>query len=344
MKSPLQFLAVAVLLFSARQSRAVLINPNDYLVSVNLSGANVIREYTSAGVLIQSIPFQYPGGSYPATENIRDIVVDNNGMVDAYNGTFNPFLTRYNSGANTFTSRTLDGLSTINNTTYGGIATIGHFVFMTDMATFGSPTQPLNGIVRFDLNSTAAMVRFAAGIDFIDLNIGLDGKLYGLYPGGSPGGTNVNVYDPLSLTLERTITFPTSITFGGDSLRGLAVDQNGLLYVVGLNGTVYKFGPNGALLTSRATGLSRLSDIDINAAGTLLVAQLDGNVLVGNTGLSPFTSFLAVPTSSFPSSIFVSFARPTTTIIPEPSAVWIGAFLALAVLGGEARRVVRRSY
>src|SRR4051812_37476103 len=93
--------AVVVLVFAIsplQKGTAAELNPNDILVSIgnSLAGSFVqldsVREFTPAGSLVQTIPFNYNGGSYPSTDYLRDIVVDPNGQIQAYNGTFSPFL------------------------------------------------------------------------------------------------------------------------------------------------------------------------------------------------------------------------------------------------------------
>ena len=57
------------------------IDPNNILVSVPFGFAavgpplNVLKEFTPGGTLVQTIPFNYNGATYPGTENLRDIVV-----------------------------------------------------------------------------------------------------------------------------------------------------------------------------------------------------------------------------------------------------------------------------
>ena len=311
---------------------AIDINPNDILVSIgnSVGGAGVqynsVREFTLNGTLVQTIPFNYNGGTYPNTEYLRDIAVSSDGSIQAYNGTFAPFMTTYSPTSNTFTHRTFDGWNTVNNVTYGGIATYGNFVYATDMQ---AGSGQANGIVRFDLSTNTA-TRFADGFDFIDLNIGLDGKLYGFRD------RFVYVYDPITLGLLRTIALPESI-YQSDPLRSIAVDQNGRLFVSGLGGTVYRFDPNGNLQVSAPTGFGSLTDIDIDELGRLILGQEDGRVIMSDSNLSGFTSFLAINDPNvFAWTTFVSFAKP----IPEPSSLWM--FVVGLGISIVAKRRVRR--
>ena len=293
---------------------AAPIDPNNILVSVRHS----VREFTPAGVLVQIIPLNYGGRYYPGNpprEEPRDIVVDQFGWIDCFNGYSNPFLTRYSPVSNTFVHKTFPGWSTINGGT-GGLAAYQNFVFATDKNT--SPGVA-NGIVRFDVfNNSAA--RFATGTDFNDLNIGLNGKLYAL----ASTQADIYVYEPTTMQLLNHIVKPSTV----DWLNGIAADQTGQLFVAGRNGTVYRLDSNGVLQTSRATGFTLLSDIDIDETGRIIVSQSNGNVLIGHTSLlSDFSSFLASDNSS---EMFVSFARPvpwpvepvptpTPTPIPTPT-------------------------
>src|SRR5262249_50594559 len=141
--------------------------------------------------------------------------------------------------------RTFPGLSSANGISYGGVATFGHYAFLSDMRTFGSPEDIAQGIVRFDLNDDTA-IRFAQDIGPIDVNIGLDGLLYALYPGGSPDGPNLAVYDPESMTYLRTI----SLSNLSDANLAIAVDRDGSLFVGTLYGDLYHVATNGSIVGS----------------------------------------------------------------------------------------------
>jgi hypothetical protein len=236
---------------------------------------------------------------------LRDIIVDRDGFLDAYNGTFSPFLTRYSSSSGTFSNSYAHGWSTINNITYGGIAAYQNFVFVTDMNTAaGGDTS---GIIRFDTSSHAT-ARFAPGTGFVGLNMGLDGKLYAI-PSGS-GPAPIRVYDPVTMALLRQIPIPSEFTFG---MRRVAVDQQGRLFVFG-NQTVYRLKSGGTVEASKSVGFPgvAVTDIEIDEAGRLLLGQEDGRVVLGDTEFAnDFTSFLAINDPQVLEwTIFVSFARP----------------------------------
>ena len=152
------------------------LTPGNILVSYNSN----IAEYTRTGELVQSIVVPYPGVDY--YHNTRDVVIDQAGNIDVFNSNFNPYLSTYNTSQGTWSHRTYAGWSLANSMAYGGLATMGQYVYVPDMSTAGGESK---GIVRFDLAAGTA-TRTATDIEPIDLNIGLDGLLYALYPGGVP--------------------------------------------------------------------------------------------------------------------------------------------------------------
>ena len=305
------------------------IDPNNILVSIGQGinpgssnfPINIVREFTPAGTLLQSIPFNYNGRDYADPDFLRDIVVDQAGSIESYNGTFSVFLTSYSPLSGTLAHKPFSGWSTFADYTSGGIATHQNFVYATDVSTPFQGEQ--NGIVRFDL-STNSVVRFASGMNFIDLNIGLDGNLYCL----ASNGTDIRVYNPLTMAFLRQLSLPASIT-SGDTIRSLAVDFSGRLFVCG-SGTVYRLSSSGVLEASKATGFSGLSDIDIDDTGRLIVGQAEGRVILGESTLvNDYNSFLAISDPNISNwTIFVSFARPvpssssspTPTPTPAPTA------------------------
>src|SRR5204862_8057666 len=97
----------------------------------------------------------------------------------------------------------------------------GRYVFAPDMSSFGDP----QGIVRFDL-VTGTATRFADTSDYIDLNVGNNGKLYALRGNNGP----IDVFDPASMTLENTIT-PAA----GNVIRGVTANAAGQVFIVDLD-------------------------------------------------------------------------------------------------------------
>src|SRR4029077_14564762 len=97
-------------------------------------------------------------------ENLRDIVVDEYGNIDAFNGTFVPFLTRYSPISNSFSHRPFPTWKTPNTTSYGAIAAYQNFIFVNDLPIYAEPSA---GIIRVD-SLTNDWIRFANGQQYID--------------------------------------------------------------------------------------------------------------------------------------------------------------------------------
>jgi hypothetical protein len=317
---------------------------HDILVSLG-GGANyssVVREFTAAGKILRTIPFNYDGGNYSGPEYLRDIVVDQNGAIDAYNGTFNPILTRYLGASDTFTHTHLAGWTNDNNVTYGGIASYRDFIYVTAMGAS-------KGIIRFD-TSTNASARVGDSIDFMDVNIGLDGKLYGLYSkfGAFNNATHINVYDPVTLALLNIVPIPSDVIVYDDP-RSVAVDQLGRIFLSGWHGSIRRLDSSGTVQASGATGLSMLIDMDIDETGRLILGQVDGRVIVGDVSLENFSSFPATDAGTSYLGIFVAFAPlpsprllniSTRMVVGTGDKVGIGGFI---VTGVTPKKVVLRA-
>lgn len=276
--------------------------------NVLVSGDRTITEYTKTGTVIQSITVPYPSGR-PPTESVRDIIVTDERNVSIFNGTFDPFLTQWAPSSNTFSQGTFSGWSTANNVTYGGIASFDHYIFATDMRTFGDGgADEAQGILRFNL-ATNVVERFATSLDFTDLTIGLDGLLYGL--GG--GGIGVSVYNPNTLAFQRSFVLE-------NGNRGIAVNADGIVLGASWDGNAYKFNPNGTLLSTLSIG-TNLSDIDINSFGEVVIGGSSGDIIFTNENFSTHNSF-SVP--AFSPSAFVAFTPSLPNgpnPVPEPSTL-----------------------
>jgi hypothetical protein len=231
--------------------------------------------------MLRNIRFNYNGGAYPYTESLRAITVDQNGVVNTFNGTFAPLLTRFSWECSTFSHAPFSGWSTASSPTLGGIAAYQNFIYVTDMATYNSTAAQANGIIRFDItNNTVA--RFASGTDFWHMNIGLDGKLYAM-----PSSGGLNVYDPVTMQLLKNLTLPVAS-------GKFAIDQNGTIFMTSWYGTVYRLDNTGQLQASVATGFPHLTDIKIDETGHLVMVSDEGYVITGDTSLSNFSWFPAI--------------------------------------------------
>src|SRR5262245_21611511 len=264
---------------------------------------NQFRKYTSTGGLVRTVAVPMPTGS-SSWDEARDITVDSAGKVSIYNGTFTPSLATYNSSISTWSQTSYTGWSTVSNVSYGGLASFGNYIFATDMATGGGMPH---GVVRFDTTNGTA-TRFG-NVDFTDLNIGLDGKLYAL------NGSTIYVYDPNSMSQLRTLTLTSA------DYRGIAVAANGDIYTAAWNSIVSRFDANGVLISSvnlktvagAPASFNNPDDIDIAADGTIAVGTWSGHVAQMNSNLGSVTFF---DTGTF-NTTFVCFATPQVS--PQPS-------------------------
>ena len=274
-------------------------NPNDVWVSTN----NSIAEYNQSGTLLtSSISVPYDGGARPVTELSRDLIIDPNGAIHIYNGTFDPYLSIYYPITSTWTHETYSGWSTVNNVSYGGIARYQKYIFLTDMTTFGDGgADEAKGIVRYDTGNDT-FLRFADTIEFIDLNRGLDGLLYAL----RSDETSVDVYDPLTNNLVRTLNLGTGV-------RGIAVNEEGDIFGASWDGNIYHFDANGVQLNSVSSGTNDLTDIDITCEGQIAVGARFGEVIFSDESLTTVTFF---DTGSSPT--FVAFSDPRTSCVYLP--------------------------
>jgi hypothetical protein len=323
--------ALSFRVFEGNPAQAVTLTPGNLLVSTDES----VYEYSPSGELVQSISVPYPGDDL-TDAGVRDITVDRNGNIRAYNGTFDPFLSTFDVSSETWSHVTYSGWSTVNNISYGGIASFQDKVFVTDMETFGDGgVDTAQGIVVFD--ETGVSSRFAEDIAPIDLNLGLDGLLYALYPGGSPGGRSLNVYNPATLEKIREIDLVASLGWGVDR-RSIAVNATGDLFVATWNGEIFHLNSEGVLLDTLElecvglfSGSCSLYDVDISTNGIIALGSRFGDVLVTDESFSNVQSFLVGGSDTFVSIVPKTEPTPPPETVPEPSSVL--GFLGLSTLG-----------
>jgi hypothetical protein len=268
---------VLVLLFIVVSQPA---NADPFTVgNILVSSRDILFEYTPFGAQVQSIAVPYPPPQ-ESTENVRDIIVDQHGDVQVYNGTFDPYLSTYNPSSDTWLHHTHVGWSTVNNVSYGGIGTYQNFAYVTDMRTFGDDGQDeAKGIVRFNIDTFFSQ-RFAEAFEFIDLTIGMDGLLYGLLDDED----TINVYDPLSMVLLGTISLETDV-------RGIAVNEVGEIFGASWDGNIYHFDNDGVIQNSIDSGSHDLVDIDISLDGQLVIGSRFGYVFLTDESLGSVSSF-----------------------------------------------------
>jgi hypothetical protein len=266
---------------------------------------HLFQEYTPTGSLVRAVNVPPPPGT--TFDYARGIVEDPSGTVYVYNGTFTPYLAAYNPTTNSWNQTTYPGWSTVSNVSYGGLAEFGNFIYATDMATAGA--MP-NGVVRFNLADGSA-TRFG-NVDFQELNVGLDGKLYAL----AATGSTIFVYDPISTALIRKVMLPSA------DYRGVAVNAQGDIFTVAWNNVISHFNANGILQSSITLNSSSGAPFMYNFSDDIQIAP-DGTLAIGS-----FSGYVAQMTSNFTNisyintgtnnQVFVTFA-PQQSAPPPPS-------------------------
>ncbi len=257
------------------QFPGVSLTPGNILA---VSGAGV-REYTPLGVEVQRIGVPYPEDA-GLTEFLRDIVVDPEGNIEGFNGTFRPFLSTVAPDSGTRAQPQCSGWSTVNHPTYGGIATWQNYVYVSDMRTLNTPEAAAAGVVRFDTRDFSCQ-RSADSSELVDVAVGLDGLVYGL-----TRLQLIKVYDPETLALIRNVPLRT-----GDH-RAIAVNRAGDIFSATGNGTIYRLDGNDARSTLDSLSVAgTLGDIDLSSTGGLVLASVEGMVTVTDEALEAATAF-----------------------------------------------------
>lgn len=315
----------------ATSANALDITPGNFLFSREDS----VTEYTPNGSIVQSFSVPYPGNN--RSESARDLVVDSQGKINIYNGTFDPVLSKLAPETGTINNTTFSGWSTVNNGSYGGITSFNDKIFVTDMETSGDGNT--QGIVVFEGENAS---RFATDIEPIDINRGLNGLLYALSPGGSPSGRMVSVYDPTTLAKIRDINLTANTSTGfNQSRRSIAVNSSGELFVATFSGTIFHLDEAGNLLNSNnfssTCSQSDFScsflDLDINPQGTLLLTSRFGAVATTDESLSSL-NLLIGEDSSFDGR-FATFVPTQNAAIGVPFefSPTMGLILSLGLFG-----------
>ncbi len=260
-----------------------------------------IYEYTQSGQVVQTFSIPAPVPDWRSTEYARDIVVLNRSYILVYNGTFDPYLSILDINTNTWTHRKDPGLWTINNSSYGGIAANEDYAFLSDM---GPDYNNPEGVVRFDLDSMAS-VEIEVGEGVIDVNLGLDGKLYALFPGGSPGGRYVKVYNPEKLTHIGDVSLAD--IFGHTAHRAIAVNEIGEMFIADWDGDIQKIDQAGNVTAQTSIcGLGyscSLYDVDVAEDGTVISSSRSGDVFIMDSDLQNIRYFRAASSGGFVSFV-----------------------------------------
>ena len=285
-----------------------VIGPGNILIcSSDWNGSSydsTLYEYTADGVFVDSSPIPFEVSSSPWSNNVRDLVVDQDGDLHIYHDgepidpTLSVLVTR-SALDGEWEYHTHEGWHTGSNLSYGGIAAFGDYVFVTDNGSLGGSQI---GLIRFDTRDWSS-VRFSVGESYHDLTLGRDGLLYAL----KPYHYGLDVFDPEELTLSRSVTLSGSI-FSADK-RGVAVDAAGDLYFITWNEEVIHCDPEGQVLQElQLSGPNNTMDIDIDPFGNLVIGSRFGDVTVLDTSLTSASVFTmgSIQTGQ---SFFVAFTQ-----------------------------------
>lgn len=285
------FLMVMALCLMSSQVHAAAVTGGNLLVQSN----NSIGEYRTDGTGVQSFTIVYPTGTYPLTEYARDIAYNvADGKIYVYNGTIEPYLSVLTPPAS-WTHLTYSGFSNCNTTSDGGIDVYGTKVFVTDQTVDSETTE--QGVVAFDISGGITQ-RFATDIGPIDLNMGLDGYLYVLYPGGSPCGKTIDIYNPS--TFGYIASFDLTTIFGWNSNASIAVDYNGDIFVADWSGNLHHISRATLTVTDTITPICmrrgspvncEIYDIDISEDGLIAIGTMFGEVFITDTSFSSISTF-----------------------------------------------------
>lgn len=249
----------------------------------------VITEFTMAGEVVQSFTVPDPIEGWRGTEYARDIAVIGTDTILVYNGTFEPYVSMLDLNTNSWSHFTDPNMWTVNNGSYGGIAADENFVYVTSM---GPDYYNADGAVRFDL-TTLSSFELNAGVGAIDLNLGLDGLLYILYPGGSPGGRFINVYDPDTMALIDEISL--AAIFGHTAHRAIAINSASEIFIADWDGDIQKIDPLGNVVDEtnvcNVSSTCNLYDIDINSSGDIIVTSRFADIILLDSDLEVVSTF-----------------------------------------------------
>jgi len=280
-----------------------VIGPGNILIcSSDWNGGSydsTLYEYTADGVFVDSSPIPFEVGSSPWDDNVRDLVVDQDGDLHIYHDSGTAVLATRSALNGEWEYHTHGGWSTGSNLSYGGIAAFGDYVFVTDNGSSGGSQI---GLIRFDTRDWSS-VRFSVGESYHDLNMGRDGLLYALKP--SLGG--LDVFEPEELTLIRNVTLSGNAAFADK--RGVVVDAAGDIYFVTWSEEVIHCNSEGEVLQEFQLSVpSSTMDLDIDPFGNLVIGSRFGDVTVLDTSLTSASVFTmgSIQTGQ---SFFVAFTQ-----------------------------------
>ena len=278
-----------------------------------------ILEYSRTGTLVQTLTVpSIPGQTIDDT--LFGTVVDNSGNLHVVNGLSTCGISNYNATTGIWSTVNIPGMVVTGYMSGGGLALSGNSLF------FSKNSGVANSLVKYDI-PTGTYTSFGVSDEQpLDISIGPGGFIYALEGVGSPSGRSINVYDPSSLALSRTISL-NSIAFGnnGGLVRTLLVRPDGKIWANQLYNPMFLVDNNGVLQNSYYPAHSnQMVDFDQAADGTIAMSGIDGHVYLYDQNLNSLSDFDA--TNYYYSESHVSFVP---SAVPEPSVV---AVISLGVL------------
>ncbi len=269
--------------YEGRIGSAPIPGNDDIFVSTGFSNTpSAIDEYTSAGQYVRTIAVPNKDGSYTSygMEYLHGIAVNDAGQIVGFNGTRSPELITFLSNTRTFTARTDPDWASEDN---GSVGVYQGYSFV--LSKYSGDGLPTASIIRFNPDGTSQ--HFGAvpyySETYPGLSVGLDGKLYVLR---SSAGFFVDVYDPVSLQLLRTVTLQMPPAQGvlSTNFISLAVDASGSIYAVDPYGYVCHFDAGGTLLQSATLPQNgSAADIKIDPTGGRILISVNGIGIAGDT-------------------------------------------------------------
>ncbi|MBK1883438.1 PEP-CTERM sorting domain-containing protein [Luteolibacter pohnpeiensis] len=286
-----------------------LIEPTQAALNILVTEGNRLLEYSPDGDLVMDY------GVVPHPDTTRydatDVVATPDGKIHVLNSA---------PGDNDYLS-TLQPSSRIWSHTPDPAGGFGN-VSDADLSILGNVA--VTNRVMFDLNRFTATQFSVPGFGGVgEVSFGLDGLLYALDSGSPRGG--LRVLDPTDFSLLREFELLDSAGFRLDA-RGIAVREDGQIYIADWNGRIYEYDPTGNLVKSVYTGTGNLLDIDLSAEGTLIAGSRFGDVVVTDTTLATISTF-----SVGSGLVYVGFQ------IPEPTSLSLTLLVGIGLLRRKRR-------
>ena len=264
--------------FIARLNRLQPFTSGNFIVSCD----QTLYEYTPDGRQVQAVIVPYPDTSLPIAHYMGDIVLDQSGEVEIYNGDTKPYLTSFDFIQSSWRNHTYSDWNTWGYHMQSGIASFDKYIYVTDKGLGEAPGT--GGILRINLNDFSSQ-RFATSLEFFDVTLGLDGLLYAL-----SNDKQIFVYQPESMQPVRTISLDSNVAF---SVRGIAVNQSGDIFAGTYNGYFYHFDKNGAVIKKLYIGPigEGVGDIEVSPSGQIIAGNDYGRVFQTDESLNALSSF-----------------------------------------------------